>query len=175
MPFQEVLTMHVRAISGEHRVQALGEVIQASVCQACLADYIARKTDEKRMKRQLLVRHGLISLTGAGLLLLTQVPAIGRATLLPGVFVLGFGLIGYFKALKDGRERLKRLAAMDEAGKQQTLLPAFIRHQLPGKAGENDLSYIPLTDSLAGLDLPALMSRYGLLKDIAQQLKDRQG
>jgi hypothetical protein len=63
--------------------------------------------------------------------------------------------------------------ALDEAGRQRALLPDFIRHQLPDKAGENDLSYIPIDEELASLSTAALMARYGLLKEIAGQLKSK--
>ncbi len=173
MPFQEVLTLHVRAPSGERRVQALGEVIRTPVCAACLEEYIALETDEKRLVRRLRQRHGLIGLAGALLVAATRLPSMGRVTLLPGVFALGFGLLGYIKAAKEGKERLKRLGAMDQAEREQALLPGFIRRRLPEKEGENDLSYVPFERGLAALSTAELMRRYGLLKDIAEQLKNK--
>ena len=173
MAFQEVLTLHVRAFAGEQRAQALGEVVKTRVCPACLQACVENSLDEKRSLRQLILRYGLIGLAGLLLLVLSRLPAVGQPALLPGVLALGFGGLGFVRARKAEAERLERLRAMDPEARQRELLPAFILRQLPDKSGENNLSYIPLTEELKNLELPELMARFGLMKEIARQLKGR--
>lgn len=173
MAFQEVLTLHVRAFAGEQRAQALGEVVKTRVCPACLQACVENSLDEKRSLRQLILRYGLIGLAGLLLLVLSRLPAVGQPALLPGVLALGFGGLGFVRARKEEKARLERLRAMDPEARQRELLPAFILRQLPDKSGENNLSYIPLTEELKNLEIPELMARYGLMKEIARQLKGR--
>ena len=60
----EVRTLHVRGLSGESRVQALGDEMSSAVCDCCAREQLALALDPVRAAKKQLVSFGAVLLQG---------------------------------------------------------------------------------------------------------------
>lgn len=58
----EVRTLHVRSLSGQRRVQALGDEISSAVCDCCAREQLALALDPVRAAKKQLVSFGAVFL-----------------------------------------------------------------------------------------------------------------
>lgn len=161
-----VRTLHLRELRGERRIQALGEEQECGVCRACAGQRLtADRTPGKAWRR--LVPFAVIFAAGAVLAVLFwhgegALRLLGLAAIAGG----GMGLAGTLANLRDHR------AAYDGLDEQAALARAAwlaAVDALPRKAGDEDLTYIPLNEKTFAMKNGDLMIEYELLPAIAKQ------
>lgn len=167
----EVLTLHMRGMSGDKRAQALGEMVQAPLCDSCLDAYVAQQADASAAIRRQALLFGFLMLLGL-LLALLPIDFLSQMRLFGYAFAL-VGAAGLVFGIRSTRERAQQIASASLEQNRARFLPELALKHLPGKAGQNDVSYIPWEDKLCDMTLGELMARYQLLPQIAQQLRDK--
>lgn len=161
-----VRTLHLRELRGERRIQALGEEQECAVCRACAKSRLQTdRTPGKAWGR--LVPFAAIFIAGVVLAVLFwhgegALRLLGLAAVAGG----GMGLAGTLANLRDRRtayDGLDEKAALARAA----WLAAV--DALPRKAGDEDLTYIPLNEKTFAMKNGDLMIEYELLPAIAKQ------
>ena len=172
LPLQEVLTLRVRGMDGEKRVQALGQEMEAGLCHACLDQYIGRLAEPKEEIRKAAMMFGGIGLAGLAMFFIPA-SSLGFDFRFPGAGAFAIGALGFIRRYQAIQERKKAIVcAGTEENREAYTLECFHK-LLPKKEGENDLSYVPLRDREAAMNIGTLAAAYGLLPGIAQQLSLR--
>ena len=167
----EVITLHMRGLGGDQRAQALGEMVEAALCDACLDAHVAGIIHPvKARRRTLLVSAGLMAAGAA----LAAVPWGGEVQLgLFGFAALGLGALGLYFGLDRLRKASLRAASAGPQERRRLYAMEALGPHLPGKAGDNELSYVPFIRALTDVRLGDLMAQYQLLPQIAEQLRDK--
>ena len=176
-----VRTIHLREMQGERRVQGLGDFTQLCACRACAQQRLdaIRKPGAALAKR--LLPFAVIMLAGAALAALLTfggplfaslglaawaddgvLRLFGLAMLLCG----GLGLFGNLRTFFDTRKEYAPLTD-DEALERAAWTVAS--SSAPQKSGDEDLTYIPVTERTLSMKNGDLMIEYKLLPDIAKQ------
>ena len=163
----EVRTFHARGLSGEKRVQALGEETAGCVCDACAADRLSLLTDLKRAVRPRILVFGLILLAGILLAALAALLRWSQVFLLLGLAAVACGLLGIVDALRAAREKRDSLRALPEADALDEAAWDVLVSCLPAREGDNDLTYIPVNEKTLRRKNGDLMVLYRLLPEIA--------
>lgn len=167
----EVETLHIRGMKGESRIQALGEIRDWSVCSACAME----RLNQILLPGWSIVRHMIPLLF---LLLAGTVACIWLRSDKAMINLLGPAAV--FCALAAGTSTVRRkliqrnryrVLPHQEAMRQAAWLRLMER--APKKHGENDLTYIPVDDSIQGMTVQQLMQEYRLLPAIAKQAFQR--
>lgn len=167
----EVKTLHIRGMKGESRIQALGEIRDWSVCSACAM----KRLNQILLPGRSIVRH-MIPLVF--LLLAGTVACIWLRSDKAMVNLLGPAAV--FCALAAGTSTVRRKLIQRNRYRmlphQEAMRQAAWRHimdRVPKKCGENDLTYIPVDDTVQGMTVQQLMQEYRLLPAIAKQAFQR--
>lgn len=161
----EVQTLHIRDIAGEKRVQALGNFIEAGVCDSC-----ALRWQEDRQKPSV---HLAKPLGAALILLLVGMAAFLLLEELPlRIFGLGSivcALTVAFSAVQ--KLRRERSAARDRTDAENLAQASWdlLLSCLPRKAQDSDLTYLPVTEPFLDRTVQELVLEYDLLPAIAQK------
>ena len=172
LPLQEVLTLRVRGMDGEKRVQALGQEMEAGLCHACLDQYIGRLAEPKEEIRKATLMYGGIALAGLAMFFIPA-SAMGFDLRFPGAGAFVIGALGFIRRYQAIQERKKAIVSADAEENRNVYMLEYLHTLLPKKEGENDLSYVPLRDREAAMNIGTLAAAYGLLPGIAQQLSLR--
>ena len=166
----EVRTLPIRDLTGERRVQALGDLKNAAVCRSCAENELKLEENVLLSARPRLRRFGLVLAAGV----LTEVICFlllggERVYALLGLAAVACGLIGMISAVREAKERKDELARLsrDEAA-EEAAWTLFVQH-MPKKEGENDLTYIPITARTLARKNGDLMILYHLLPAIANE------
>ena len=176
-----VRTIHLREMKGERRVQGLGDFTQLCACHACAQQRLdtSRKPGGALAKRLMpfvvimlagvalagmltfggafLASLGLDALAGDGVLRL-----FGLAMLLCG----GMGVAGTVSSFLDMR---KEYAPLSDEEALLRAAWAVASEGAPKKSGDEDLTYIPVTERTLSMKNGDLMIEYKLLPEIAKQ------
>lgn len=176
-----VRTIHLREMKGERRVQGLGDFILLSACRACAQKRLddIRKPGGALAKRLLpfviimlvgvvlagmltfggtfLASLGLNTLAGDGVLRL-----FGLAMLLCG----GMGVAGTVSSFLDTR---KEYAPLSDEEALLRAAWAVASEGAPKKSGDEDLTYIPVTERTLAMKNGDLMIEYKLVPEIARE------
>lgn len=167
----EVRTLPVRDLAGEKRVQALGDLQTFAICETCAVSQVAKAID---LPRAVLEKgNWFFAALAAGLVLTgllwggaPQLRLLGPAAILCGVLGIGSAV---HQSLTARREYL---ALSPEQQKERAVWELLIQ-TAPQKEGDNDLSYIPLTEKTLAMKNGDLMIEYKLLPAIAVQAWER--
>lgn len=166
-PFRvlEVQTLHVRDITGEKRVQALGLFQEYGICQDCARHRLDAIREPGRVLWKQLLPFAVIFVLGA---VLTVIFWSGEGGLrLLGLAGLVCGVLGFVDGLKGSSQRRKEYAALsDEAALARAAWECLL-DSAPKKDGENDLTYIPVNERTLAMKNGDLMIEYELLPEIA--------
>ena len=170
----EVRTLHVRSISGERRVQALGDEKTGAVCGRCARESLELSLDPLRAVCKTLFTFG--GVFAAGLLVIAAAFLfLGGKMLfvLLGAAALICGMLGITDAVKGAKEKEKSLRAMPEdEALAEAAWDVFVAAS-PKKEDVNDLTYIPVNEKTLKRKNGDLMILYKLLPDIAVQAWNR--
>ena len=172
LPLQEVLTLLVRGLDGEKRVQALGQEMDAGLCHACLDQYIGRLAEPKEEIRKAAMMFGGIALAGLAMFFIPA-SSLGFDFRFPGAGAFAIGALGFIRRYQAIQERKKAIVCAGTEENREAYTLECLHKLLPKKEGENDLSYVPLRDREAAMNIGTLAAAYGLLPGIAQQLSLR--
>ena len=160
-----VRTLPVRDISGEKKVQALGDFVDYAVCKDCAMRHLDQLMHPLTTSLKKCLLFGGISLAGALLSLFfwhrdRVIFLFGLAAILAGILGI-FGTLQGALAKKDSYQKLSEKERLYQAAFD--LLVALA----PKKNGDEDLSYIPVDGKTLSAKKGDLMVLYGLLPDIA--------
>ena len=165
----EVRTLHVRSVSGERRVQALGNEKHSAVCEQCARKQLNLSLSPVRSAKPQLVRFGAVF--AAGLLIeavtLLFVRDSRQVFILLGIAALICGVLGIWDALQKAKEKTFALRALPEAEALEEAAWDVYTAEAPKKEDINDLTYIPVNDKTRSRKNGDLMILYKLLPEIA--------
>ena len=171
----EVRTLHVRSLTGERRVQALGDEKQAGVCERCAQEQLNRSLDPARTAMPQLLHFGAVF--AAGLLIEAVTVFIlkdnRQVFLFLGIAALICGVLGVYDALKKAKEKSAFLHALPETeALKEAAWDVFVSNA-PKKEDINDLTYIPIDEKTLRRKNGDLMILYHLLPEIAVEAWNR--
>lgn len=163
----EVQTLPVRDLGGERRVQALGRFRTDGLCRACAQTYLsgvfhpAKRTAKKGLP--------FLAILLVGVLALLFLRNEGHAFRLFGIAGVICGVIGSVSAVTAAVRERRAYAALSPDAQLSRASWACLAAALPKKDGDNDLTYIPITDRTLAMKNGDLMIEYDLLPAIAKK------
>lgn len=172
-PFRvlEVHTLHVRDLDGEKRVQALGDFREYAVCAACARERLDRALHPGRSAARKLLP--FLAVLAFGLIVTAACWTGGSALRLLGAAGIFCGCAGSLSVLRAaGREK----SVCASLPPEEALAQAAWTHLLeiaPKKAGDHDLTYIPVNPETLALKNGDLGIVYDLLPAVARQAWNR--
>ncbi|QAT50552.1 hypothetical protein EQM14_12685 [Caproiciproducens sp. NJN-50] len=167
----EVRTLHIRDIFGEKRVQALGKSLDYAVCRTCAA----ARLEQIRRPGKRMVKSGapFAAALALGIVLISLLPTGGNAVLrLMGPAAAICGILGLAATVRDGFRRRKEFGALQGEEAMARAAWECLLEAAPRKAGDSDLTYIPVDRKTLALKNGDLMILYHLLPQIAAQAYD---
>lgn len=163
----EVQTLHLREFSGERKIQALGSIQELCLCDQCAEDQLScilspfRRLPGKILPFALLIPPGII-LT---LLFRGKEPVY----LMPGICAILCGLIGIASSIQKAFALRRTYASLSQKEALKKAAWEAVLSEAPKKAGDNDLTCIPVTLESLGRKNGDLMILYDLIPDIAKE------
>lgn len=168
-PFRvlEVQTLHIRDLTGEKRVQALGLFQDYGICRACAQ----ARLDQVHRPGKVLVRKLLpflialllgIAITAACWRGAAALRMMGAAGILCGIL----GCVSSVQATFAARREYTALS--DEEALERAAWECLLA-SAPKKDGENDLTYIPINEKTLAMKNGDLMIVYKLLPAVAKK------
>ena len=166
----EVQTLHVRDLTGEKRVQALGLFQDYSVCRSCAQACVDRTLRPGRTLAKKLAPYAAALLFGVAVSLVfrggdTALRLLGLAGILCGV-------LGIVSTLRSINEKRRGLAALSPEEALRQAAWACLLEAAPRKDGDNDLTYIPVDEKTMAMKNGDLMIVYDLLPAVAKRAWD---
>ena len=167
--YLEVQTLHIRDLGGEKRVQALGEMGSVSVCKACVAKRLGEIENQIFPVKRLAPFIGIFLM---GVFLCAF--GLGRDTvfLLMGAAAVACGIMGCYARLKVAKVKRREYSALSNEDTLEAAAWDVLNESLPKKDGDNDLTYIPITEKTLEPKNGDLMIVYDLLPAIAKKAWD---
>ena len=171
----EVRTLHVRSISGERRVQALGDEKESAVCEACARKQLELSLNPGKAAKPHLIPFGIVFAAGLVIIAFTLllVRESRQVFLLPGIAALVCGALGIYDALRKAKEKAASLRALPDAEALEEAAWDVFTAEAPKKEDVNDLTYIPVCERRLRRKNGDLMILYGLLPEIAVEAWNR--
>ena len=161
----EVQTLHIRDLTGEKRVQALGEFGKYAVCADCARERLEKTMDVRQSARTGIIRFGAVLL--AGILLAGWFWRAGGPMRLLGLAAVLCGVLGIYAAVQGSLERRNHYAACSEEDALWQSAWEVMVDQAPKKSDDSDLTYIPVTSKTLSMKDGDIMIHYDLLPEIA--------
>ena len=165
----EVRTLHVRSVSGERRVQALGGEKESGICEKCAREQLALSLNPVRAAKKEMIRFGTVF--AAGILIAAATLLFVRESrqvfLLVALAALVCGALGIYEALRKAKEKAASLAALPEAEALEEAAWDVFTAEAPKKEDVNDLTWIPVNEKTLARKNGDLMVLYRLLPEIA--------
>ena len=165
----EVRTLHVRSMSGERRVQALGNELADGVCKACAQAQLDLSTNPFRAAKPQLIPFAVVFAAGILIEILTLlfVKDSRQVFILLGIAALICGVLGIWDVLRKAKEKDRALRALPEAEALDEAAWSVFEAEAPIKEEQNDLTYIPINEKTLRRKNGDLMILYHLLPEIA--------
>lgn len=161
----EVHTLHIRDLSGEKRVQALGNVVEFSICRNCAKERLQKNLD--RVDGKGMLPFAIILLVGiVFLILFGNSEGVFRLYGAAGVIC---GILGIACTAKESRRRRNVYHSLPEEKMLEKAAWETVVNCADHKYGDHDLSYIPVTAETLKMKSGDLMVYYDLLPDTAAQ------
>ena len=170
----EVRTLHVRSLSGEKRVQALGDELERGVCEHCARESLDLSMHPLQAIRKQLICFGAVFAAGVVLAVAAFLLWGGqRVFMLVGIAAMACGILGVIEAVKNAREKDRTLRALPESEALEEAAWDVFTAEAPKKEGDNDLTYIPVNEKTLQRKNGDLMVLYRLLPGIAVEAWNR--
>ena len=170
----EVRTLHVRSLSGERRVQALGDEKESAVCERCARESLELSLNPLRAVRKQLLSFGAVFAAGLLVIAAAYLFLDGKMLfVLLGAAALLCGILGAAEAVKNAKEKEIALRALPESEALEEAAWDVFTAEAPKKEADNDLTYIPVNDKTLQRKNGDLMILYRLLPEIAVQAWNR--
>lgn len=167
----QVQTLHIRDLTKEHKVQALGEITEYEICAKCAKEKLEYLLNQKQMFLKKILPFLSCSLLGALITYLFWHQS--NVFRLMGISMIICGLLCIWTRL---REFLSKRAELLNLPKDIALYHCAwecLLENLPHKDGDNDLTYIPINKETLSRKNGDLMILYHLLPEIAKEAYQR--
>lgn len=167
----QVQTLHVRDLTGEKRVQALGDFENHCVCRKCAE----RKLSAILNNRKATVKSILPFLLamGAGIAIAAIFWRSNGAFRLLGLGMLACGVLGTLGTIQTGEKKRKQFAPLPPDKALAAAAWECFLEAAPKKNNINDITYIPVNEETLARKNGDLMILYDLLPEIAVQAYER--
>lgn len=161
-----VQTLHIRDIGGERRVQALGERDSGSVCASCAAKHLGQIENQTFPVKRLAPFIGIFLLG-----VLISIFSIGkdRIIFMLGLAAVACGIMGCYSRLKATKTKRDEYSPLTNDEAMEKAAWEIFSESLPKKDGDNDLTYIPITEKTLAMKNGDLMIMFELLPEIAKE------
>ena len=167
----EVRTLPVRDLTGEKRVQALGDFQTFAICESCAVSQVAKAID---VHHAILERGKWFLAVLATCFVLTAVLWGGAAEpRLLGPAAIVCGALGAGGAVRQSLTTRREYLALPLEQQKERAAWEVLLQAAPKKEGDNDLTYIPVTEKVMTMKNGDLMIEYKLLPAIAVQAWER--
>lgn len=167
----QVQTFHVRDMGRESKVQALGDFQDFSLCRHCAEEKLNSRLNIRPALLKVIIPFSLLTVAG---LILTILFWNGEGALrLAGLGMAGCGILCMIGMLKDILKKHRIYAGMDREQALRGCAWDCILECAPRKDGENDLTYIPVTEETLARKNGDLMILYDLVPEIAVEAHKR--
>ncbi|MBR2660367.1 MAG: hypothetical protein IKE15_03095 [Clostridia bacterium] len=165
----EVRTLHIRSLSGEKSIQALGNEVASGVCKACARAQLSLATNPPQAAKPQIIPFAAVFAAGilieAGAFLFIRQSR--QVFILFGLAALICGALGIWDAVKKAKEKNRALRAMPETEALEESAWDIFLSEAPKKENQNDLTYIPINEKTLRRKNGDLMILYHLLPEIA--------
>ncbi|HWP50065.1 MAG TPA: hypothetical protein VN626_00065 [Clostridia bacterium] len=163
----EVRTLHVRDITVEKRVQALGEFREYAVCKNCAAAHLEKINNPTVTIIQRCAVFGVI--LALGLVLGAVFWFTNSALRLMGIAAMICGILGLISSIQSAKSHQQAYAGI--SAEQALALAAWevLLKCAPKKSADANLTYIPVNAESLAAKNGDLMILYDLLPEIAVQ------
>ena len=167
----EVQTLHVRDLTGEKRVQALGDDADYCVCRKCAE----RKLSAILNNRQATIRAALPFALAffAGIIITAWFWSDNGAFRLLGLGFLACGVLGTIGIIQKGEKQRNQFAPLSHDKALAAAAWECFLESAPKKNDINDITYIPINEETLARKNGDLMILYDLLPEIAIQAYNR--
>ena len=167
----EVQTLHVRDLTGEKRVQALGDDADYCVCRKCAE----RKLSAILNNRQATIRKALPFVLAffAGILVTVIFWSRNGAFRLLGLCLMACGVLGTLGNLQKGENQRSQFTSLPHDKALAAAAWECFLESAPKKNDINDITYIPINEETLARKNGDLMILYDLLPEIAIQAYNR--
>ena len=167
----QVLTLHVRDLKGDKRIQALGDFEDYTVCQDCAQARLSAILNNRRSLLRGLAPFAAALVLGLVLAVLTW-RGEGALRLL-GLAMAACGLLGTLGTWQRLTKKKREFTALSpEKALYQAAWDVFLE-KAPKKLDINDITYIPVNEETLARKNGDLMLLYDLLPEIAVQVYGR--
>lgn len=167
----QVLTLHVRDLKGDKRIQALGDFEDYTVCQDCAQARLSAILNNRRSLLRGLAPFAAALVLGLVLAVLTW-RGEGALRLL-GLAMAACGLLGTLGTWQRLTKKKREFTALSpEKALYQAAWDVFLE-KAPKKLDINDITYIPVNEETLARKNGDLMLLYDLLPEIAVQAYGR--
>ena len=167
----EIQTFHVRDMTRHSKIQALGEFRDFSVCRQCAQEALSRHLNIRPAVIRTVLPFSLMIAAG---LILTVLFWKGEGALrLAGLGITGCGILCMIGLLQNQLKGYRLYAGMDHEEALRRCAWECAEQQAPKKDGDNDLTYIPITEETLGRKNGDLMILYDLVPEIAVEAHKR--
>lgn len=143
----ELKTMIVRNFVKSTRYQAMGNMLQAAVCDECITEYINAELDPKKKILYSVLAYCLFAAFGITLVILDLGGFLGVDDSVPKVFGLVVAIVSILsciREMKNIKERIEWLKTEDSRRIRKLLAVELLSKYLPNKHNDADISYIDL-------------------------------
>ena len=167
----QVQTLHIRDLTGEKRVQALGDFEDHCVCRKCAE----RKLSATLNNRKATIKSALPFLLAiaAGIAIAAFFWKSNGAFRLLGLGMLVCGILGAVGTIQTGEKKRNRFAPLPHDKALAAAAWESFLEAAPKKNDINDITYIPVTEETLARKNGDLMILYDLLPEIAVQAYGR--
>ncbi|MCR5295150.1 MAG: hypothetical protein K6E30_08300 [Lachnospiraceae bacterium] len=174
----EVRTLPVRDLDREKKVQALGDFKDYCVCESCAAERLRQDTNVVSAKKKTFMGFGAILAAGILVALWALFGTMpfenGRLVFtLLSLAAVFCGAAGIVSAFSEGSARARELAEMKPDRALYASAWECLKDGAPGKAGDANLTYIPVDAATMNRKNGDLMILYKLLPEIAVEAYER--
>ena len=166
----EVQTLPLREMDGERKIQALGAIRRAAVCEDCARRRLEGTMDIAGTAGKGLLLYAGILLAGivSAVLFLRRFPPAG----LTGCAAVICGILGIYQTLGNALRHKKEAESLPEEEALRDAAWEVFLMSAPRKSMDSDLSYIPITPETLSMKKGNLMAAYDLLPELAVKAYD---
>lgn len=165
----EVHTLHIRDFDGERVIQALGEFQDYDICTACASEEVqALLLPAKRMLTRCLP-FAVLSVMGIALSMLLTFRDIMPALRAIGPMAVAVGIIGIAGKVREILSEREAVSRMSRDDAVRHCAWQLVLRKAPKKFGDNDITYIPVSDETKRMSARELAENYELIPAIANQ------
>lgn len=167
----QVQTLHVRDLTGEKRVQALGDFEEYDVCASCARAKYDAYMDNRAAVKKAVLTWGLLALAG---LVVTVLFWNGDSVYrLFGLGMLACGAMCLYGGVKSTGTKKREMTALGEEKALYRCAWECLMDGAPRKHDINDITYIPVDRETLARKNGDLMILYDLLPEIAIEAHKR--